>query len=320
MDSRRFLAFSLCFLCLFPLFCRSTNPMPRLLMDRNNMGRGSLIRMKTGGSSISIDPSRVTQLSSQPRAFVYKGFLSAEECEHLINLAKDKLEESLVADDVTGESVTSRERTSTGMFLVKGQDKIVAGIESRIAAWTFLPVDNGEPMQVLRYENGQKYDPHFDFFQDPVNMAQGGHRIATVLMYLSNVEEGGETVFPNSHVKLSAREKKELSDCAKLGYAVKPKMGDALLFFSLHANGTTDSSSYHGSCPVIKGEKWSATKWIHMLSADEIWRSPDCVDISVSCAAWASTGECVKNPGYMIGSKHELGYCRKSCNACSSMA
>ena len=63
--------------------------------------------------------------------------------------------------------------------------------------------DNGEPIQILRYENGQQYVPHFDFFQDPVNVAAGGHRIATVLMYLSNVERGGETVFPDSPVLLS---------------------------------------------------------------------------------------------------------------------
>lgn len=60
--------------------------------------------------------------------------------------------------------------------------------------------ENGEAMQVLRYELGQKYEPHFDYFHDKVNQQLGGHRIATVLMYLSDVEKGGETVFPNSEV------------------------------------------------------------------------------------------------------------------------
>ena len=55
-------------------------------------------------------------------------------------------------------------------------------------------------MQVLRYEHGQKYDAHFDYFHDKVNIVRGGHRIATVLMYLSNVTRGGETVFPNAEV------------------------------------------------------------------------------------------------------------------------
>lgn len=55
-------------------------------------------------------------------------------------------------------------------------------------------------MQILHYEHGQKYEPHFDFFHDKVNQEMGGHRVATVLMYLSDVGKGGETIFPNSEV------------------------------------------------------------------------------------------------------------------------
>ena len=64
----------------------------------------------------------------------------------------------------------------------------------------FFFSDNGEDMQVLRYEHGQKYDTHYDYFADKVNIARGGHRIATVLMYLSDVAKGGETVFPQAEV------------------------------------------------------------------------------------------------------------------------
>lgn len=66
-----------------------------------------------------------------------------------------------------------------------------------------MVTENGEDLQVLRYEHGQKYDAHFDYFHDKVNIARGGHRIATVLMYLSNVTKGGETVFPDAQVCFS---------------------------------------------------------------------------------------------------------------------
>ena len=55
--------------------------------------------------------------------------------------------------------------------------------------------------QILHYQPMEKYEPHWDYFVDPVNTGNGGQRLATMLMYLSDVEEGGETVFPNSPEK-----------------------------------------------------------------------------------------------------------------------
>ncbi|XP_009335795.2 probable prolyl 4-hydroxylase 7 [Pyrus x bretschneideri] len=320
MDLRCFLALSLFFLCIFPHLAHSRTRIPVLLEQKKT--EGSVIRLRRGASSATFDPTRVSQLSWRPRAFLHKGFLSEEECDHLIEIAKDKLEKSMVADNESGQSMESEVRTSSGMFLLKAQDEIVANIEARIAAWTFLPVENGESIQILHYEHGQKYEPHFDYFQDKTNQELGGHRVATVLMYLSNVEKGGETVFPNSEGKLSQPKDDDMSDCAKDGYSVKPYKGDALLFFSLHPNATTDPSSLHGSCPVIAGEKWSATKWIHVRSFEKslIKRATGgvCSDENDNCPLWAKAGECKKNPTYMIGTEGLLGYCRKSCKACSS--
>ncbi|KAF1895833.1 hypothetical protein Lal_00037949 [Lupinus albus] len=173
------------------------------------------------GPKVRFDPTLVTQVSWHPRAFLYKGFLSEKECNHLINKAKVKLRKSMVADNESGKGLVSEVRTSSGMFFTKAQDKIIAEIEDRIATWTFLPIDNGEPIQVLRYEHGQKYEPHFDYFNDKYNIQFGGHRMATVLMYLSNVEKGGETVFPDSELRLSQRKDNTWSECARAGYAGK---------------------------------------------------------------------------------------------------
>ena len=99
---------------------------------------------------------------------------------------------------------------------------------------------------------------------------------------------------------------------------MKPRKGDALLFFSLLHDGTADSASLHGSCAVIEGEKWSATKWIHVRPYEGTPLTASCVDRDVSCPAWAAAGECVKNHRYMVGSPGSLGFCRKSCKVCSS--
>lgn len=308
MECRYFVALCLCSMLVnFPLFSCSTirlHPYKKILQKKS-----------------VFDPTRVTQLSWNPRAFLYKGFLSDEECDHLINLARDKLEKSMVADNESGKSIESEVRTSSGMFIGKAQDEIVDNIEARIAAWTFLPQENGESIQILHYEHGQKYEPHFDYFHDKANQELGGHRVVTVLMYLSNVEKGGETVFPNSEGKTIQPKDDSWSDCAKNGYAVKPRKGDALMFFSLHPDATTDTNSLHGSCPVIEGEKWSATKWIHVRSFEKSLKqaaSGDCIDENENCPLWAKAGECEKNPVYMVGSEGSYGSCRKSCKVCSS--
>ncbi|XP_044511621.1 probable prolyl 4-hydroxylase 3 [Mangifera indica] len=204
-------------------------------------------------------------ISWEPRAFVYHNFLSKAECDYLINLAKPHMAKSTVVDSKTGRSKDSRVRTSSGMFLRRGQDRVIQNIEKRIADFTFIPAEHGEGLQVLHYEVGQKYDAHYDYFLDEFNIKNGGQRIATLLMYLSDVEEGGETVFPAAKANFSSVPWwNELSECGRQGLSIKPKMGDALLFWSMRPDATLDPSSLHGGCPVIRGNKWSSTKWMHL--------------------------------------------------------
>ncbi|KAG6594750.1 putative prolyl 4-hydroxylase 10, partial [Cucurbita argyrosperma subsp. sororia] len=196
-------------------------------------------------------------ISWEPRAFVYHNFLTKEECEYLISLAKPHMQKSSVVDSETGKSKDSRVRTSSGTFLPRGRDKIIRNIEKRIADFSFVPVEHGEGLQVLHYEVGQKYEPHFDYFLDEYNTKNGGQRIATMLMYLSDVEEGGETVFPAAKGNFSSVPWwDELSDCGKKGLSVKPKRGDALLFWSMKPDASLDPSSLHGGCPKNTKLEW----------------------------------------------------------------
>ncbi|RLM99552.1 prolyl 4-hydroxylase 1 [Panicum miliaceum] len=181
------------------------------------------------------------ELSSEPRASLYHNFLSKEECDYLISLAKPHLKKSRVVDAETGGTKESSGRTSSGMFLKRWQDWVVRRIEKRIADYTSIPVEKGEGLRVLHYEVGQKFDPHFDYYEIGYETKNRGPRQATLLM--SEVEDGGETVFPSA---VTAKSGSSRGGCARRGaLSVQPKMGDALLFWSMRPDGSLDPRSLH---------------------------------------------------------------------------
>jgi len=145
-------------------------------------------------------------------------------------------------------------------------------------------------------------------------------------MYLSDVDAGGETVFPkadladpeNARVATAAAAvaPQRRSKCAAKGVAVAPRKGDALLFWNTHPDGTGDEASYHAGCPV-EGErtKWTATKWIRAKRHSAAGEMPPslCMDDEEGCESWAASGECDANPGFMLGVDGFDGACALSC-------
>ncbi|WP_346949338.1 2OG-Fe(II) oxygenase [Dyella sp.] len=189
-------------------------------------------------------PVRVSTSLDSPVVRVLDGLLTDGECEALIGLASPRLARSLTVDEA-GRHQTDERRTSNGMFFSLGETPLIERIERRIAELVDLPVDHGEGLQVLHYRPGQEYEPHFDWF-DPTQpgftavTARGGQRIASIVMYLNTPEEGGGTGFPAA------------------GLTVTALRGSAVYF----AYDTGDQSSLHAGLPVLKGEKWIATKWL----------------------------------------------------------
>lgn len=149
----------------------------------------------------------------------------------------------------------------------------------------------------------------------------------------ADVEEGGETAFPHSIWldKEIQTGRKQYSDCTNGGVAVKPKKGDALLFWGLQLNlKHLEAFSFHTGCPVIRGTKWSATKWIHIskFANAESYKTHSnndgvsgsnvrpCRDKDANCPMWAKAGHCKTRFAHMIGTQDAVGRCRKSCGMC----
>ncbi|KAL8151767.1 hypothetical protein V2J09_021575 [Rumex salicifolius] len=214
---------------------------------------------ESGDKVITSIPFQI--LSWKPRILYFPKFATAEQCEGIIDMAKPSLEPSKLALR-KGEShdTTKNIRTSSGMFLSASEDKtgVLDAIEEKIARATMIPRNYGEDFNILRYEIGQKYNSHYDAFSPLEYGPQKSQRVASFLLYLSDVEEGGETMFPYENGRPNINY--DFVKC--IGLKVKPRRGDGLLFYSLFLNGTIDPVSLHGSCPVVKGEKWVATKWM----------------------------------------------------------
>lgn len=276
-------------------------------------------------------------LSWNPRVMHFPGFLSDEECDEIVRLAQPKLKRSGVVDSATGESKVDDVRSSSGQFFARAEHPVVARVEQRVALWTHLPVEFGEGMQVLKYRDGQEYRPHADYFSHPRKDDNGGNRMATVIMYLTTPEKGGETVFPRVKAPQSQLDDPSFSECAKQGLAVKARKGDAVLFFSIRPDGRFDPGSQHGGCPVLAGEKFAATKWLHVarfaegfekhVAVKRLIHAPSpspaplwCRDDNPLCEGWAEEGECDANKSFMVGTREHPGACLKSCGRCDVAA
>ncbi len=185
-----------------------------------------------------------------PRISAIHGLADEEECQHLVAAASPFLRPSKVLSRETGQPESAGGRSSGGMsFIEPLRDVVVWNIERRMADFSMLPVANGEPLAILRYGPGDEYRPHVDFF-DPAKphqakaLERGGQRLITILLYLSDVSSGGETVFTET------------------GQAIAPQQGSALLFHNCLPHGAPDRMSRHAGAPVKRGEKWLATRWI----------------------------------------------------------
>ena len=189
----------------------------------------------------------VLSVMAAPRIVVFGGLLSDEECDALMEAARPRLRRSLTVATKTGGEEINADRTSQGMFFQRGESDLVRRIDARIAKLVNWPEVNGEGIQVLQYVPGTEYKPHYDYFDPaepgtPTILQRGGQRVGTVVMYLSEPDNGGGTVFPD--VQLT----------------VAPKRGNAVFFSYDRADPST--RTLHGGAPVTAGEKWIATKWL----------------------------------------------------------
>ena len=214
----------------------------------------------------------VEVVSWQPRAFVLHNALSHEECDAMVEASLPDMKAALVENgDVTDWRTNSQRWVS---LEESRKDKNVRRLIKTAALISGHPEVNQELVQILRYKPGQYYMPHYDAIKNLQGLQGQAQRALTILFYLTDVAEGGETVFPKGKLASEYADRNHVdlegsSTCPNeyRHNIVKPRKGDALLFFSLDESSLyVDTHSLHGSCPVAEGEKWGATVWVHTKS------------------------------------------------------
>ena len=185
----------------------------------------------------------------RPIAAVLSSVLSPTECEQLIELARPRLLPSTIVDPATGKDITTENRDSEGMFFRLNETPFIAMLDRRLSELMNSPVTHGEGLQVLRYGPGAKNTPHYDALlpTSPASMAsieRSGNRMSTLLVYLNDVPQGGETAFPEAGLSVAARQ------------------GNAVYFENTNSLRQIDPLSVHTGAPVRAGEKWALAKWM----------------------------------------------------------
>ena len=192
-----------------------------------------------------LDRNPMVSRIDSPHLEIYgrRDFLSVQECADLRAL----IDISAKPSSLFSGSANAEYRTSHSGNL-DPQDPLVDAITARICALTGLPPAHGETLQGQRYTQGQEYKVHCDYFPVTADYWQamrgtGGQRTWTAMIYLSPVESGGETHFPQCE------------------FMIPPVEGMILIWNNLTRDGAPNRFSLHAARPVEQGTKYVVTKW-----------------------------------------------------------
>ena len=176
---------------------------------------------------------------------IIDNFLSDNECDELIEYASNQ---QLITSETLGDygNVTSDYRKSEQLWITDEQHQIAKKISDFCENILDLPKKNMESLQLVKYDVSGYFKEHYDAEPDKTKNNNIKDRAHTFIVYLNNVEEGGETRFPNLNIN------------------IKPKKGSALYFKTLLSDGVLLKKSLHQGMPIIRGEKYIVNKLIHL--------------------------------------------------------
>jgi len=175
--------------------------------------------------------------------FQQRDFITQEHCQELIELIDAKRRPSTIADDNGDEYFRTSETCD-----LDADEPSVLKLEKLLSNLSGLDPLLGEPLQGQRYDVGQEFKPHTDYFTpDGTDFerycAHAGQRTWTFMIYLNEVDAGGATRFK------------------KIGKSYRPESGKLLFWNNRFRDGNVNPNTLHHGMKVRRGVKYVITKW-----------------------------------------------------------
>ena len=186
--------------------------------------------------------------------FIYDNFLSAKECERVIALANHYLTPSTLADEYHDKAF----RTSSTAHLSHLKSPVSSRLDEKICRALGITAAYAEGIQAQRYDVGQEFKPHWDWFQPDTKVylrhaGLRGNRTWTFMVYLNEEMEGGATRF------------------TEIDFAVKPRTGTAVLWNNMNKECAPNQFTKHCGEPVTSGHKVIITKWFRAIGEGPVF-------------------------------------------------
>lgn len=192
---------------------------------------------------LSATPNMRKVPSDRLQMYTLPGFLPADLCADLMQLIDANRRPSTIADPNGDDYFRTSETCDLDPSHPAVQD-----LEARLLALNGIDPAHGEPVQGQRYEPGQEFKAHTDYFepngQDFEKFTSvAGQRTWTFMAYLNDVAAGGATRFK------------------VIKKMFQPEQGRLVCWNNHRPDGSLNAATLHHAMKVRKGLKYVITKW-----------------------------------------------------------
>jgi prolyl 4-hydroxylase len=171
---------------------------------------------------------------------IYDNIINSDECNQLLEISDGKFIQSSLYNSKS-DFIDTKSRSSTNFYFNKGENDLIRKIENKISNLLNINLDQIEPLQIAKYEKGQEYKYHYDYFDDTDNQRQ-----YSIIIYLNDLDEldGGATHFPLYKCKFY------------------PYKGRAIQWKNINSDKSLNKLSLHAGQPILTDKtKYILTIW-----------------------------------------------------------